>query len=155
VIQIKPRNFSRIIVGVLMIISGIVSILLTTGEAIIGIMVLAAGVAFLITGISRYRKYGDDPESDEWSKKIGVYGLSYASLTGLFLWQAFSGWIILACLGSVRRTHLQHQSLSLNPPHLSARYISSGEGILSDSVLPPCSKRICKSRPNSKNSFRR
>jgi hypothetical protein len=46
-------------------------------------MVLAAGLAFLITGISRHRKYGDDPESDERSKKIGAYGLSYAWLTGL------------------------------------------------------------------------
>ena len=47
-------------------------------------MLLAAGLVFLITGISRHRKYGDDPESDERSKKIGAYGLSYAWLTGLF-----------------------------------------------------------------------
>jgi hypothetical protein len=79
----KPRNFYRIIVGIFLILSGIVSILLTTGEAIIGTMVLAAGLAFLITGISRHRKYGDDPESDERSKMTGAYGLSYAWLTGL------------------------------------------------------------------------
>lgn len=80
----KLRNLYRIIIGVLMITSGIVSILLTAGEAIISTMLLAAGFAFLITGISRHRKYGDDPESDERSKKIGAYGLSYAWLTGLF-----------------------------------------------------------------------
>ena len=67
-----------------MITSGIVSILLTAGEAIINTMLLAAGFAFLITGISRHRKYGDDPESDERSKKIGAYGITYAWLTGLF-----------------------------------------------------------------------
>ena len=67
-----------------MIFSGIVSILLTGGEAIIGTILLAAGFAFLITGISRHRKYGDDPESDERSKKIGAYGITYAWLTGLF-----------------------------------------------------------------------
>jgi uncharacterized membrane protein len=80
----KPRNLYRIIIGVLMLISGIVSLLLTAGEAIIGTILLCAGFAFLITGISRHRTYGDDPESDERSKKIGAYGLSYAWLTGLF-----------------------------------------------------------------------
>ena len=80
----KPRNLYRIIIGVLMIASGIVPTLLTAGEAIIGTMLLAAGFAFLITGISRHRKYGDDPESDERSKKIGAYGITYAWVTGLF-----------------------------------------------------------------------
>jgi hypothetical protein len=80
----RPRNLYRIIIGALMITSGIVSILLTAGEVIISTMLLAAGFAFLITGISRHRKYGDEPESDERSKKIGAYGITYAWLTGLF-----------------------------------------------------------------------
>ena len=80
----KPRNLYRIIIGALMVISGIVSIILTAGQAGIGTMVLAAGIVFLLTGIFHHRKYGDDPESDERSKKIGAYGLSYAWLTGLF-----------------------------------------------------------------------
>ncbi len=53
VIAMKPRNLYRIVIGALMIASGIVSILLTAGEAIIGTMLLAAGFAFLITGIFR------------------------------------------------------------------------------------------------------
>jgi len=80
----KPRNLYRIIIGALMTISGIVSIMLTAGEANIGSMLIAAGIVFLVTGISHHRRYGDDPESDERSKKIGAYGLSYAWLTGLF-----------------------------------------------------------------------
>jgi len=79
----KPRNFYRIIIGILMTISGIASMILTAGEAIIGMILLVAGLVFLITGIIRHRQYGDDPESDERSKKIGAYGLSYAWLTGL------------------------------------------------------------------------
>jgi hypothetical protein len=79
----KPRNLYRIIIGALMIISGIVFILLTSGEGIPGTIFLCAGLAFLITGLSRHRKYADEPESDERSKKIGAYGLSYAWLTGL------------------------------------------------------------------------
>lgn len=79
----KPRNFYRIAIGILMLASGIISILLTAGDAIIGTVLLAAGFAFLITGISRHRKYGDDPESDERSKKIGAYGITYSWLTGL------------------------------------------------------------------------
>lgn len=67
-----------------MIISGIFSMFMSDGEAIIGTILFCAGIAFLVTGITRHRKYGDDPESDERSKKIGAYGLSYAWLTGLF-----------------------------------------------------------------------
>jgi hypothetical protein len=95
----KLRNFYRIIVGVLLILSGIVSILLTAGEVIIGTILLASGLAFLITGVSRHRKYGDDPESDERSKKIGTYGLSYAWLTGLFF---MAGLFWLDYLGILR-----------------------------------------------------
>lgn len=83
VIIMTPRNFYRISIGILMVISGGISLLLTAGEAIFGAMMLCAGIAFLVTGIARHRKYGDDPESDERSKKIGAYGLTYAWLTGL------------------------------------------------------------------------
>ena len=82
-IETKSRNLYRIIIGILLIISGIASVILTAGEAIIGTILLVAGLAFLITGISRHRKEGEGPESDERSKKIGAYGLSYAWLTGL------------------------------------------------------------------------
>ena len=84
----KPRNTYRIIIGAIMIISSIFSLLMTGGEAIIGTILLCAGMVFLITGITRNRRYGDDPESDERSKKIGAYGLSYAWLTGLFFMNA-------------------------------------------------------------------
>jgi len=80
----KLRNLFRIIIGVLMLVSGIISMMLNAGEAGIGTILVAAGIVFLITGISRHRKFGNDPESDERSKKIGAYGLSYAWLTGLF-----------------------------------------------------------------------
>jgi Ca2+/Na+ antiporter len=84
VTETNQKNLFRIIAGTLMLISGLVSIVLTSGEAIIGSIFLTAGIAFLITGIIRHRKYADDPESDERSQKIGAYGLSYAWLTGLF-----------------------------------------------------------------------
>jgi hypothetical protein len=79
----KSRNFYRIVVGLLLIASGIVSMLLSAGEAVFATILLAAGLAFFITGMARHRRYGDDPESDERSKKIGSYGLSYAWLAGL------------------------------------------------------------------------
>ena len=80
----KSRNIYRLTIGVLMLISGLVSIVLTSGEAIIGAIFFTAGLGFLITGIFRHRKYRDGPESDERSKKIGAYGISYAWLTGIF-----------------------------------------------------------------------
>lgn len=80
----KQRNLYRIIIGILMVVSGLVSMILTSGEAITGTILLVAGITFLLTGIIRHKKYGDEPESDERSKKIGAYGLSWAWLTGLF-----------------------------------------------------------------------
>jgi len=113
----KPRNLYRIIIGAVMILSGIVSILLTAGEAIISSMLLAAGFAFLITGISRHRKYGDDPESDERSKKIGAYGLSWAWLTGLFF---MFGLFWLDYLGILRLSTQNALALSVVVLALSA-----------------------------------
>lgn len=113
----KQRNLYRIIIGAVMILSGIVSILLTKGEAIISTMLLAAGFAFLITGISRHRKYGDDPESDERSKKIGAYGLSWAWLTGLFF---MSGLFWLDYLGILRLSTQNALALSVVVLALSA-----------------------------------
>jgi hypothetical protein len=84
VTKMRQRNFFRIIIGLLMLVSGLVSLVLASGEGIIGAILLVAGLTFLITGISRHLRDGDSPESDERSKKIGAYGLSYAWLTGLF-----------------------------------------------------------------------
>jgi uncharacterized membrane protein len=95
----KQRNLYRIVVGVALILSGILSFLLASGGAIVGTIFLAAGFAFLVTGISRHRRYGDDPESDERSKKIGAVGLSWAWLTGLFF---MAGLFWLDYLGILR-----------------------------------------------------
>jgi hypothetical protein len=100
----KPRNLFRIIIGMLMLVSGIISMMLNAGEAGIGTILVAAGIIFLITGISRHRKFGNDPESDERSKKIGAYGLSYAWLTGLFF---MFGLFWLDSLGMLKLT-VQH-----------------------------------------------
>jgi drug/metabolite transporter (DMT)-like permease len=92
----KPRNLYRIVIGILFIITGAVTILSTPRDTVLPAILLAAGAAFLATGIVRHRRYGDDPESDERSKKIGAYGLSYAWLTGtvgitLLFWAEYAG----------------------------------------------------------------
>lgn len=113
----KPRNMYRIVIGALICISGIVLVLLTAGEGVIGTMVLAAGLAFLITGIAHHRRYGDDPESDERSKKIGAFGLSYAWLTALFF---MFGLFWLDYLGIVRLGTQNALALSILVLALSA-----------------------------------
>lgn len=82
--ETRQRNLFHILAGTLMLISGLVSIVLTSGGAIIAPIFLTAGLVFVIAGIIRHRKYGDETESDERSKKIGAYGLSYGWLTGIF-----------------------------------------------------------------------
>ena len=80
----KQSNLYRIIIGILMLISGLVSIVLAKGEFVIGSILLISGIAFFVTGITRHVRNGENPESDERSKKIGAFGLSYGWLTGLF-----------------------------------------------------------------------
>jgi hypothetical protein len=80
----KQSNLYRIIIGILMLISGLVSIVLAKGEFVIGSILLISGIAFLVTGITRHIRNGESPESDERLKKIGAFGLSYGWLTGLF-----------------------------------------------------------------------
>jgi hypothetical protein len=80
----KSRNIYRLIIGALMLISGVVFITMSPGEPVIGSFLFSSGLAFFITGLIRQRRYGDSPESDERSRKIGAYGLSYAWLTGIF-----------------------------------------------------------------------
>ena len=80
----RQRNLYRIIIGILMLVSAIVSIVLVQGEFVIGSVLLIVGIAFLGTGIVRHFRDGESPESDERSKKIGAFGLSYGWLTGLF-----------------------------------------------------------------------
>ncbi len=92
----KTRNLYRIIIGMLLTLAGALTIVLTQGDSIAGSILLIAGIVFLITGIIRHRRYGDDPESDERSKRIGAYGLSYSWFTGLLFmtvlyWLDYSG----------------------------------------------------------------
>ena len=96
----KPGNMYRIIIGILMVVYGLAVLIMSGGDAVIGTVLLCAGLAFLITGLIRHRKYGDDPESDERSKKIGAYGITYAWLTGLFFmtalfWLDYGGYLRL------------------------------------------------------------
>ena len=82
--ETNQRNLSRIITGMLMGVSGLVYVIMTPGEMMIGTILLVAGITFLLSGIIRHTKFDTGPESDERSKKIGAYGLSYGWLTGLF-----------------------------------------------------------------------
>jgi len=79
----NQRNLYRIIIGALMIVSGIIGAVFTQGGSIFSAILLTGGCAFLVVGVIRHHQYGEGPESDERSKKIGAYGLSYAWLTGI------------------------------------------------------------------------
>ncbi|HVN65124.1 MAG TPA: hypothetical protein VMT31_00740 [Methanomicrobiales archaeon] len=81
----------RVIAGSILIIWGIAEFLLNPfGESILPTILLAAGLAFLITGVSRRRKYGEGAEQDERSRRIGAWGMSYSwVLTLSFMWVLF------------------------------------------------------------------
>ena len=79
------RNLYRIIIGTLMLVSGLISSVFEPGGSIFSTILITGGCAFLAVGILRHRQYREGPESDERSKKIGAYGLSYAWMTGSIL----------------------------------------------------------------------
>ena len=66
-----------------MLVSSLISAVFEPGGFIFSTILIMGGCAFLAVGILRHRQYRDGPESDERSKKIGAYGLSYAWLTGI------------------------------------------------------------------------
>jgi len=80
----KSGNIYRLIIGALMLISGVVFLTLSPSEPVIGSFLILGGLAFFITGMIRQMRYGGSPQSDERSRRIGAYGLSYAWLTGIF-----------------------------------------------------------------------
>jgi hypothetical protein len=100
------RNLYRISIGSLMIVSGIISAVFTPSGFIFSTILITAGCAFLAVGVVRHRQYGEGPESDERSKKIGAYGLSYAWLTGILFisalfWLDFMGILRMGTQGAL------------------------------------------------------
>ena len=94
------RNLYRIIIGTLMLVSGLISSVFEPGGSIFSTILITGGCAFLAVGILRHHQYKDGPESDERSKKIGAYGLSYAWLTGVIFisvlyWLDITGILLL------------------------------------------------------------
>jgi hypothetical protein len=80
-----------VIAGSVLVLWGIAELVLTpSGDSILPTVLLAAGLAFLVTGVSRRRKYGEGPEQDERSRRIGALGMSYSWLLALFfMWFLF------------------------------------------------------------------
>jgi hypothetical protein len=93
------RYIYRVIVGSVLIVWGIAEVLVNpSGESILPTVLLAAGLAFLVTGIIRWRKFGITPEQDERSRKIGAWGASYSWILSLFF---MTGLFWLDSLGMV------------------------------------------------------
>lgn len=113
----NQRNLYRIIIGALMIVSGIIGAVFTQGGSIFSAILLAGGCAFLVVGVIRHHQYGEGPESDERSKKIGAYGLSYAWLTGILFISALF-WLDL--MGTFRLETQDALALSIVVLALSA-----------------------------------
>jgi hypothetical protein len=72
----KQKNLHRIIIGALMLVSGLISAVFEPGGSIFTTILIAGGSAFLAVGILRHRQYREGPDSDERSKKNrGIWAL--------------------------------------------------------------------------------
>ena len=102
----NKRNLIRIVIGALLLVSGLVGAVFEPAGFIFSTMLITAGCAFLAVGILRHHQYREGPESDERSKKIGAYGLSFAWLTGILFilalyWLDFMGILRLGTQGAL------------------------------------------------------
>lgn len=72
-----------------MILWGLAGLVLNSfGDGIIPTILLAGGLAFLITGLARWKRFGENPEKDERTRRIGAWGLSYSWIASLFFMMA-------------------------------------------------------------------
>jgi len=85
------RYLYRVFAGSVLILWGIADLLLNpSGDSVLPTVLLAAGLAFLVTGVIRWKKFGNTPERDERSRRIGAWGMSYSWLLSLsFMWSLF------------------------------------------------------------------
>jgi hypothetical protein len=85
------RYLYRVVAGSVLVVWGITELVLNpSGDSILPTVLLAAGLAFLVTGVIRRKKFGNTPEQDERSRRIGAWGLSYSWLLSLtFMWSLF------------------------------------------------------------------
>lgn len=85
--QVTPwhRYLYRVIVGSILIVWGIAELVPVPSDGgIIPTVLLSAGLAFLLAGVLRWRKYGNTPDKDERTRRIGAWGLSYSWILSLF-----------------------------------------------------------------------
>ena len=85
------RYLLRVFIGSFLVVWGIVELLLNpSGDSLLPAVLLTAGLAYLVTGVSRRRKYGEGAEQDERSRRTGAWGMSYSWYLSLFfLWFLF------------------------------------------------------------------
>src|SRR5512137_838290 len=85
------RYLYRVVAGSVLIVWGVAEFLLDpSGDSILPTVLLAAGLAFLVTGVSRWKKFGNTAEQDERSRRIGAWGMSYSWLLSIsFMWFLF------------------------------------------------------------------
>ena len=90
-ISSEQRYLYRMAAGSILLIWGIAEVLLNpSGDSILPTVLLAAGLAFLVTGVIRRRKYGEGAEHDERSKRVGAWGMSYSwYLSLIIIWILF------------------------------------------------------------------
>ena len=84
------RYVYRVVVGSILILWGGAILLNPAGDMLLAGTLVVFGMVFLVGGITSWWKYGEGPEQDERSRRIGAIGMSYSwSLTLSFMWVIF------------------------------------------------------------------
>lgn len=79
----KPRYVIKIAVGAFLAAAGLLLPFLVQGTEMLSSILVAAGATVLVIAVMRHRRFRDELESDERTKKIGAYGISYSWLLTL------------------------------------------------------------------------
>lgn len=82
----KKEYKSRIVVGAIILLAAIaLQMFYAAIDNRVMIMLIIAGMILVGTGVFRYMKYGAGPETDERTRKISAYALSYSWIVTLVL----------------------------------------------------------------------
>ncbi|MCK8518776.1 hypothetical protein [Methanoculleus sp. 7T] len=79
----KPRYVIKIAVGAFLAAAGLLLPFLVQGTEVLSSTLVAFGATVLVIAFMQHRRFRDELESDERTKKIGAYGISYSWLLTL------------------------------------------------------------------------
>lgn len=81
----KRKYASTILIGGLLLAAGLVVPMMTQESTVPSSLLATVGTVLIVLGVVRHLQFGEEPEGDERTKKIGAWGITYSWILTLVL----------------------------------------------------------------------